>query len=99
MNVIYIADGCNTYEVLQINGGAWYKLWEWNKEFMGVKLGIIGDSYIHEDLHFLHFLQDFSNSHKNYNSSVIFCMNKHKVRYFLHIIESMDYNQSCRNCL
>ena len=26
---------------------------EWNKEFMGAKVGIVGDSYIHEDLHFL----------------------------------------------
>ena len=64
MNVIYIADGCNTYEVLQINGGAWYKLWEWNKEFMGVKLGIVGDSYIHEDLHFLHFMIESLDNHQ-----------------------------------
>ena len=38
--------------------------------------------------------QDFSNSHKNWNSR-IFCMTKHKVWYFLHIIECMVYDQSC----
>ena len=32
--------------------GAWHKLSEWNNEFMGVKLRIVGESYIHEDLYF-----------------------------------------------
>ena len=36
---------------------------EWNKEFMGAKLGIVGDSYIHEDLHFLHFMIESSDNH------------------------------------
>ena len=31
--------------------GALHKLWEWNNEFIGAKLGLVGDSYVHEDLH------------------------------------------------
>ena len=41
LNVIYITDGCNKYE------------WGTHTIDMGVKLGIVGDSYVHEDLHFL----------------------------------------------
>ena len=41
LNVIYITDGCNKYK------------WGTHTIDMGLKLGNVGDSYTHEDLHFL----------------------------------------------
>ena len=49
---IYIADGRNTYE------------WGTHTIDMGAKLGIVGDSYIHKDLHFLDFMIESLDNHQ-----------------------------------
>ena len=51
--MIYVAYGCNTYVVLQINGEYGTNYGSGIRNLWVQKLGIVGDSYIHEDLHFL----------------------------------------------